>query len=203
MADKGLTIKQEKYAQGLFAGLTQREAYKQAYNCGNMKDATIDRNAYALSLDNKIVTRIKILTDELKERNMVTVEKVLSQLSKIAFADIKDMLSFKTVQTLDETATALVGKPIMAYKTVIDLKDSDEVDGSLIAEVKETKDGFSFKRNDQMKALELIGKHLGMFTDKVEIGNKDGKPFEVRNMSDAEIERMLAECGYIKQGKAE
>jgi hypothetical protein len=27
MADKGLTIKQEKYAQGLFAGLTQREAY--------------------------------------------------------------------------------------------------------------------------------------------------------------------------------
>ena len=29
MADK-LTIKQEKFCQGLFTGLTQREAYKQA-----------------------------------------------------------------------------------------------------------------------------------------------------------------------------
>jgi hypothetical protein len=31
MAKEGLTIKQEKYAQGLFAGLSQREAYKQAF----------------------------------------------------------------------------------------------------------------------------------------------------------------------------
>jgi hypothetical protein len=38
---------------------------------------------------------------------------------------------------------------------------------------------------------------------ELDLGNKDGKPFEVRNMSDAEIDKMLAECGYIKQGKAE
>jgi phage terminase small subunit len=164
-----------------------------------MKDTTIDRNAYALSLDSKIATRIAELTDELKQRNMVTVEKVLSQLSKIAFADIKDMLSFKTVKTLNEDLTALTGTPIMGYKTVIDLKDSDQVDGTLIAEVKETKDGFSFKRNDQMKALELIGKHLGMFTDKVELSGKNGGPIEIANMSDAEIEAKLAELGYNKQ----
>jgi hypothetical protein len=44
-----------------------------------------------------------------------------------------------------------------------------------------------------------------MFTDKVEIGNKDGKPFEVRNMTDAEIEAALEQeiqkRGYVKGSK--
>ena len=44
-----LTVKQEKFVQGLFKGLTQREAYKQAFNTENMKDATIDNNAYKLA----------------------------------------------------------------------------------------------------------------------------------------------------------
>ena len=48
MAGK-LTVKQEKYVQGLFAGLSQREAYKQAYNCENMTDKTIDEKACKLS----------------------------------------------------------------------------------------------------------------------------------------------------------
>ena len=34
-----------------------------------------------------------------------------------------------------------------------------------------------FKTNDKVKALELLGKHLGMFKDKVEI--EQNKPFEV------------------------
>jgi phage terminase small subunit len=134
-----------------------------------MTDKTIDEAACRLADDSKVIARIEELTEELKYRNMATVEKVISQLSKIAFSDIKDMLSFKTVKTVNEDLTALTGTPIIAYKTVIDLKDSDDVDGSLIAEVKETKDGFSFKRNDQMKALELIGKHLGMFTDNLKL----------------------------------
>jgi phage terminase small subunit len=200
MSDK-LTIKQEKFAQGLFAGLSQREAYKQAYDCDNMTDKTIDEKACLLANNDKIRARLDELVNELKERNMITVERVLEQLGKIAFADIKDMLSFKTVKTLDETATALLGQPITTYKTVIDLKDSDEIDGSLIAEVSETKDGFKFKRNDQMKALELIGKHLGMFTDKIEVGNKDGKPFEVSNLTDAELDQAYREA-YAK-AKAE
>jgi len=167
MSDK-LTIKQEKYAQGLFTGLSQREAYKQAYNCENMTDKTIDEAACRLADDSKVIARITELTEGLTKRNTALVERVLNQLSKIAFADIKDMLSYKTIKTLDETATSLLGTPITTYKTIIDLKDSDQVDGTLISEVQETKDGFKFKRNDQMKALELIGKHLGMFTDKVE-----------------------------------
>ncbi|NTU49348.1 MAG: terminase small subunit [Desulfobulbaceae bacterium] len=48
---------------------------------------------------------------------------------------------------------------------------------SLLAAVKETKDGIEIKKHDKMKALELIGKHLGMFpaAGKFELVGKDGK----------------------------
>lgn len=38
----------------------------------------------------------------------------------------------------------------------------------LYAGVKRTKDGFEIKLRDQDKAIELLGKHLGMFVDRVE-----------------------------------
>jgi transposase-like protein len=38
---------------------------------------------------------------------------------------------------------------------------------------------------------------------ELDLGNKDGKPFEISNMTDAEIEKKLAELGYSKQGKTE
>ena len=60
----GLTVKQERYVQGLFKGLSQRQAYKEAYNCENMKDETIDNNAYKLGQHNEIITRLKELQQE-------------------------------------------------------------------------------------------------------------------------------------------
>ena len=38
-----LTAKQEKFVQELIKGKSQREAYKEAFNCKNMKDETIDK----------------------------------------------------------------------------------------------------------------------------------------------------------------
>jgi phage terminase small subunit len=168
MAGDKLTIKQEKYVQGLFAGLSQREAYKQAYNCENMTDKSIDELACKLANDTKIVSRLKELTDELKSRNMVTVEKVLAELAKVGFADIKDYLEFGTEKTLigyDED-----GNEVYGYKQVVKAKPSVEVDGSLISEVSISQKGvFSFKLHDKMAALDKMGKHLGMFTDKTEL----------------------------------
>jgi phage terminase small subunit len=171
-----------------------------------MKDATIDRNAYALSLDNKIVTRIKELTDELKERNMVTVEKVLTELSTIGFSNTTDFVKVEEREYVvgyekDDDGEEDKSKPIIQKGKGVNIYDMNQVEkGKLpaLAGIKQGANGIEIKLHDKVKALELIGKHLGMFTDKVEIGNKDGKPFEVRNMSDAEIEKMLAECGYKK-----
>jgi len=168
MANKGLTIKQERYAQNLFAGMSQREAYKDAYSTKNMSDKSIDEEACRLANDLKITTRVAELTEELKQKNMLTVQKVVDELSHIAFDDISNYLSYRTEKTVvgrDE-----LGNPITDYKTIIDLKDSNTIDTRNISEVSMGPNGtFKFKQYCKDNALVQLGKHLGMFTDNVKL----------------------------------
>lgn len=75
-----LTAKQEKFVQGLVAGLSQREAYKQSYDSKKMKDNTIDRKAFNLTKDGKIRARYEELMNEHKEKALWTREKAVSDL---------------------------------------------------------------------------------------------------------------------------
>lgn len=60
-----LTPKQEKFVQGIVSGkLSQREAYKQAYNATKMKDETIDKKASELFSKGEIRGRYDQLMNE-------------------------------------------------------------------------------------------------------------------------------------------
>jgi len=178
MARQGLTVKQEKFAQNLFTGMSQREAYKAAYDAENMTDKSIDEKACELAANVKITERIGQLTEELRLRNTITVEKVLTELSKIGFADIKQYLEYKTAKTVVDYDKE-TGDPVIDYKQIVDVVDSSEVDGSVIQEISISKDGtFKFKLHDKMAALEKMAKYLGMFTEKIEHTGKDGGPIE-------------------------
>lgn len=114
-----------------------------------------------VSVKNEISSRCKEISNEYP----LLRKKIVDRLQKIAFSDIKDMLSYKTVKTIVGVED---GESVIDYKTVIDLKDSNEVDGALISEVQETRDGFKFKRIDSMKALELLGKYTGLENAEIE-----------------------------------
>ena len=43
-----LTPKQEKFVQGLFSGLSQRQAYRESYSAENMSDKVLDNKASLL-----------------------------------------------------------------------------------------------------------------------------------------------------------
>jgi phage terminase small subunit len=180
MSDK-LTIKQEKYVQGLFAGLSQREAYKQAFNCENMSDETIDKRACELANLGKIKGRLKELTDELKERNMVTVEKVLAELALIGFSDTTDFVAIEEREyiagfELDENGKEDLTKPIMRTGKGVVIHATNEIPDNKVkalAGIKQGANGIEIKMHDKVKALELMGKHLGMFIDKTELEIKE------------------------------
>lgn len=161
MADK-LTIKQEKFAQGLFAGDSQREAYKNAFNCKRMLDKTIDEAACRLAADSKVVARIEQLTNELKERNMVTVERVLKEYARIGFFDPRKLFNDngkpKDITELDDdTAAALIGLDVL--EEFIGYGEEREHIGY-------TK---KYKLADKKGALDSMAKHLGMFIDRSEV----------------------------------
>ena len=177
-----LTDKQEKFAQELIKGKSQREAYKAAYSCSRMKDRTIDVKASELFNNGKVTVRYNELHDRLIQESedecIVSAKEVIRELKKIGFADIKDFLSFKTAKTV-VSHDKETGEPIIDYAQIIDMLDSEQVDGKVIQEVSISAKGvFTFKLYDKMAALDKLGRHLGMFTDKVEIKGNINNPFE-------------------------
>lgn len=71
----GLTEKQERFARGLAAGLTNAEAYRQAYDCSNMQGNTIHTESSKLAASPKIDARLKELLAEKSERNSMSALK--------------------------------------------------------------------------------------------------------------------------------
>ena len=61
---ENLTPKQEKFVMALISGMSQRQAYKFAYNAENMKDHTIDRRACELFKKDNVQTKYKQLINE-------------------------------------------------------------------------------------------------------------------------------------------
>lgn len=128
-----------------------------------------------------------------EQRIQVTADKVVSELAKIAFSDLRDFVEFgPEVKVHEESGIKVIRSAVL-------IKPSSEVDGSILAEVSQTPSGIKVKPHDKMKALELLGKHIGMFTEKHshEVTGKGGRPIEVTHKyadhSDDELERLIAE----------
>ncbi|MBD1373762.1 terminase small subunit [Hazenella sp. IB182357] len=119
-----------------------------------------------------IQAAIQKALDKREARTEVTADMVLKQWAKIAFADIKDVVTWEHEDVMIKRDKK-TGEPVMENLLTIDLKPSDEVDGTILSEVSETimKDGrkVTVKMNDRMRALEMLGRHLGMFNDKMNL----------------------------------
>jgi phage terminase small subunit len=117
------------------------------------------------------------------ERTGITADRVLEELWHIATDDIKNYLDFRSEKQV--VAEDLDGEPIIGYKPIVDLKDSRTIDTRNISEISCTKDGsFKFKMYCKDVALVNVGKHLGMFTDKLELTGKNGGALETRIIID-------------------
>jgi len=97
--------------------------------------------------------------------NEVTQERIVRELARIAFGNKRAVMKW------GPGGVALI--------------DSDELtddDAAMVAEVQETitqaGSSLKLKTHDKVKALELLGRHVGMFTDKVQVTGPDGKPIE-------------------------
>ncbi len=71
-----LTPKQEKFAQVWHATGNKSEAYRQAYNAGNMSEAAIVSKAYEVSVNGAVAVRFAELQKAAQKRNNVTVDTV-------------------------------------------------------------------------------------------------------------------------------
>lgn len=184
-----LTPRRERFCQNIFSGMSQRAAYRDAFE-SQATDFIIDRYASELYRTKVVSDRIKELQNELAERNMVTVEKVLEELAHIAFDDIRNYLSFKTEKAVVKYDDD--GEPIVDYVPVIEMKDSETIDTRSISEVNlDSRGNLKFKLYPKDSALAKIGQYLGMFVEKSEITGKDGGPIEINDARKLLIEKLV------------
>jgi len=144
-----LTDKQENFIREYLVDLNATQA---AIRAGYSVKTAYSQGQRLLK-NVEIQVAIEEAMNNREKRTEVTQDMVVQQLAKIAFADIKD-----SVEWDDENG--------------IRIKPSEEVDGTILASVSETEFKGAvtkeIKFNDRMRALEMLGRHLGMFKDKIE-----------------------------------
>jgi phage terminase small subunit len=91
------------------------------------------------------------------DRLAVSADRVIKELARIAFGDPRDVMSW--------------GPDGVALKDSSALEDDEAMQ---VAEVSQTTSAtggsLKLKKHDKVKALELLGRHIGMWNDKLDIG---------------------------------
>lgn len=131
-----------------------------------------EKTAYSIGNENlkkpEIQEYLTVLKAERAERVQISQDRVLEELQHIAFDNISNYLEFKTIQS--KVGTDKEGEPIIDYRPVVDIKDSCDLDTRNIAEISISANGtFKFKLGDKQGALTLLGKHLGIFEDNLNV----------------------------------
>lgn len=75
-----LTPKQELFVQGIISGLSQRQAYRQAFpNSKKWKDSTVDSNASRLLQNNKVLARYRELLKQFSNMSLWSREQAFNE----------------------------------------------------------------------------------------------------------------------------
>ncbi|WP_336824811.1 terminase small subunit [Sporosarcina sp. USHLN248] len=120
----------------------------------------------------KVAAELKRLKGEMQQGVFIDAMDVLNKYIQIAFADVTDYVEFGTIEKSErnpETGEVMLDdnfKPITYKVSYLKFKHSDEVDGTIITEVKKGKDCISVKLADKMKSLEMLSKYFDLFPDK-------------------------------------
>ncbi len=148
-----LNAKQKRFVDEYLIDLNATQA---AIRAGYKKTEYTDTNANKLLENTRIREAIDKAMAERSKRTGINQDRVIQELARIAFVNPQNVINAENGSVRDDaTEDDLACIQAVKVKTMSGDK------------------GYSEERevrlNDKMKALELLGKHLGMFTDKVEL----------------------------------
>lgn len=150
--ENGLTAYQQSFVDEYMIDLNQSQAIVRAGFKGKLSSAKSASTRLIQNVDVKreIQRRIK----ERSERTQITADRVLKELAVIGFHDIKEIFDGKN--NLKEIRE-LTGDSSRAIASI-----EIEIDKIGIREISTTK---KIKMHDKIRALQLIGNHIGMFKE--------------------------------------
>lgn len=171
-----MTDAQKRFCDEYLIDLNATRAYKVAYSrC--KKDETANVNGSKLLRNTKVQEYISKKQKEIEKRTEVTQDMVIKELAAIAFSKASDYAKLKKMK---RNVPIFDGEDIVDYKeeeyTGIEFTPTDELteeQKKALSGIKEGKFGIQVDSCDKVRALELLGRHLGIFNDKIDINVKE------------------------------
>lgn len=152
----------------------------------------------------KIASAVEAAMKMRAQRTEITADRVLQELAKIGFSDIRKAVKWQSALITEEDNPE--GGDIAVIKTVVtntvQMVASDEIDDDTAACISEVSQnatgGIKIKLHDKRAALVDIGKHLGMFKERVEHTGANGGPIETKELSGYDLARRIAKLLDVK-----
>ena len=172
-----LTDKQSKFVKEYLVDLNATQA---AIRAGYSKKTAQEIGSENLT---KPIIQEEIQKEQQRhaEKTDITIEKVLNEYAKIGFSDLTEILNFEKGYMSLADFNKLTSSQRACFKKIEFKTEYKMVDGDP-APVYNVK----FELYDKQHALDMIGKHLGMFVDKKEIDFKDTPKFIIEIPGDEE-----------------
>lgn len=175
-----LTPKQQRFADEYLIDLNATQA---AIRAGYSRRTAEDIGRQLLR-KTPVAEVIEEKRRALSIRTEITQDRVLRELARIGFADMRKLLRWTGNQPRMDVDDCEEREEVeITAVNFVRLFDSDELDSDTVAaisEISQTKDGsLKVKLHDKQAALVAIGRHLGMFKDRVEHTGKDGGPIKI------------------------
>ncbi len=161
----------EKFAQYIAMGMSATEAYAKVGYKPN------GPNAGRMTKNDEILRRVAELMAPAVAATEVTVERVLKELTCLAFYDVTAVLEAADGKITPRDPASL---PEDLRRAIVGIKPV-EIGGERL---------YEYKFADKLRALDSLARHLQMFKDTVVVENV----FRiVKEMDDDELDRRLAE----------
>ncbi len=151
-----LTAKQKKFVEEYLIDLNATQA---AIRAGYSPNTAQEQSSRLLS-NVMVKNEIDKAMAERSRRTGISQDRVLRELAKIAFVNPNDVINFS-----DATVKMTSEENLAAIASVKVKKIPGEYGDATEREV---------KLYDKLRALDLLGRHLGMFKDKIEINGDMG-----------------------------
>lgn len=149
---RAVTERDKRFADEYFVDYSPKNAAIRA----GYSEKTARNAANWIKAQNPEKPRLKTLIDqkaaELSRRTGVTAERVIGEIAKIAFANISDIVDPETGKMLDD-----VKRPDASAVAGIRVKCGEDWEE------------YEVKMHDKIKALDQLGKYLGLFKENIQI----------------------------------
>jgi len=159
--DVKLTVKQKRFVDEYLVDFNATQAALRAGYSKKTANTIAAQNLAKLSIQTEISRRQK----DLQRRTEVSQDRVVKELARVAFSNATN-----AVQVQPRTIVGADGKEIVIQTVVLtataELTDDQR---AAISQIKQGANGIEIKMYDKLKALELLGRHIGMFNDKLEL----------------------------------